>query len=1030
MDRACIALAALLAWPAAARAQDPSDAVFDESVVASYQITMSAADWNAIVSDPANQGHVWKPATMSWQGETVSQVAVRSAKSYLPGNRKPTIRIKFDEFVPGQRWRGLDVVKLDSMMGNTDPSMMVERLAFWTCRQAGAAAPRACHARLTVNGDFKGLYEVIEPVRKAFVRYRWGIANPDGNLYKIDYLIGGQALFPFDQYLWRGSNPATYVPDIFHPETNEVGGDYRDVVTLLDILNNGASADRRTRLEGHINLDQFLRHLAVMVATSNYDAIVEHAATPNNHFWYHREDTNRLEIVAWDCDVTFGNWTGDSDDWRDDGGTTGWPGDTANYSVWYQFSTTRATSWIEGDSVARAAYLTKLQQVLDGPFSALQGRIDFVSGQIRSHAYADPYKPFANADFDFAVNRIRNDWIPRRIASLRSQLPSGINNAAFVSQSVPSTLTAGQTATVTVTMKNTGTTTWTDASYKLGSQNPADNATWGSNRVPLPGGASVGPNQQAAFTWTVTAPATAGTYNFQWQMRQSGVEWFGPLTPNVAVTVTALPTVTVAASDAGAAEPSNTGTFTVSRTGSTSAALAVGYAAAGTATPGSDYGALSGTVTIPAGSASATVTVTPLDDPAVESAETVILTLSSGAGYTVGAPSAATVTIADNDGGATPPAITAPAAGTTLSPGQTVTATGTGTNLSWSINRVGDGLPAFATGPGATITFTVPADSTSAQSIQITLTGDGGMAEQTHAIQPSTTLTATLQDGAGGYGGTKDATLSQSSPATNFGGDPTVRVDGDEVGGSDLVGLVRFDLRSIPAGSSIQTVELTLAVTNPSGGSYELFEAKRPWVEGEATWELYAVGQPWEAAGAQGPMDRGTTVLGTLASAVTGPATVTLNGAGVARVQSWVDAPSANFGFILANPTNPDSVAFESREAGTAANRPRLTVIYSAGAPPADTDGDGMPDGWENAHALNPSDPADGSLDADGDGFTNLQEYLGGTNPNDPASRPAGGGGGGGGGCGATGGEAILLLGLLGLFFRRTARHVRPPHLG
>jgi hypothetical protein len=42
-----------------------------------------------------------------------------------------------------------------------------------------------------------------------------------------------------------------------------------------------------------------------------------------------------------------------------------------------------------------------------------------------------------------------------------------------------------------------------------------------------------------------------------------------------------------------------------------------------------------------------------------------------------------------------------------------------------------------------------------------------------------------------------------------------------------------------------------------------------------------------------------------------------------------------------------------------------------------DTDHDGMPDEWERARGLNPSDPRDGNADRDGDGYTNLEEYLG-----------------------------------------------------
>ena len=40
---------------------------------------------------------------------------------------------------------------------------------------------------------------------------------------------------------------------------------------------------------------------------------------------------------------------------------------------------------------------------------------------------------------------------------------------------------------------------------------------------------------------TVTAPATPGTYNFEWRMVQDGVMWFGVETPNVVVTVSSGP---------------------------------------------------------------------------------------------------------------------------------------------------------------------------------------------------------------------------------------------------------------------------------------------------------------------------------------------------------------------------------------------------------------------------------------------------------------------------------------------------------
>jgi hypothetical protein len=52
----------------------------------------------------------------------------------------------------------------------------------------------------------------------------------------------------------------------------------------------------------------------------------------------------------------------------------------------------------------------------------------------------------------------------------------------------------------------------------------------------------------------------------------------------------------------------------------------------------------------------------------------------------------------------------------------------------------------------------------------------------------------------------------------------------------------------------------------------------------------------------------------------------------------------------------------------------------------ADSDGDGMPDEWELANNLNPTDPADAALDSDGDSVANRDEYLAGTDPLDAQS--------------------------------------------
>jgi hypothetical protein len=111
-------------------------------------------------------------------------------------------------------------------------------------------------------------------------------------------------------------------------------------------------------------------------------------------------------------------------------------------------------------------------------------------------------------------------------------------NAEFVSQSVPSEMAAYQLYNVSVTMKNTGDRPWTDADkFRLGSANPQDNVTWGWRRVHLPPGVSVAPGASYKFAFTVAAPGEPGIYNFQWRMVQTGVQWFGQASSNIAVNV-------------------------------------------------------------------------------------------------------------------------------------------------------------------------------------------------------------------------------------------------------------------------------------------------------------------------------------------------------------------------------------------------------------------------------------------------------------------------------------------------------------
>ena len=112
-----------------------------------------------------------------------------------------------------------------------------------------------------------------------------------------------------------------------------------------------------------------------------------------------------------------------------------------------------------------------------------------------------------------------------------------------------------------------------------------------------------------------------------------------------------LPVVTVSAMDAIAREAGlETGAFRITRSGSTANPLGLAVSQSGTASYGNDYDPfLNSGAIIPAGNASLDLVVSPHQDTLVEGNETVTLTVNPQSTYVVGTPTAATVTIIDDD---------------------------------------------------------------------------------------------------------------------------------------------------------------------------------------------------------------------------------------------------------------------------------------------------------------------------------------------------------------------------------------------
>ncbi len=192
-----------------------------------------------------------------------------------------------------------------------------------------------------------------------------------------------------------------------------------------------------------------------------------------------------------------------------------------------------------------------------------------------------------------------------------------------------------------------------------------------------------------------------------------------------------------------------------------------------------------------------------------------------------------------------------------------------------------------------------------------------------------------------------DAFINSNSPDNNAGAHGWFDAGADGVGGVRR-GLIRFNLASIPAGSTINSAVLQLTVTKvpsfgPVNSSFQIHRLDADWTEGtqvgnsgalavagEATWNSRMSGSAnWTVPGAASDAEAAasaSTPVGTNFGA-----SYTWTGAAVASdVQFWLDHPAENFGWLLrsdAEGTGRTARGFGARE--DAANAGRLQVTYT-----------------------------------------------------------------------------------------------------
>jgi hypothetical protein len=110
--------------------------------------------------------------------------------------------------------------------------------------------------------------------------------------------------------------------------------------------------------------------------------------------------------------------------------------------------------------------------------------------------------------------------------SFIAQHQRSVDDALAAADTFPGAIETGQDLDVTLTVKNTGTTTWTAAAgYTLAAEDDADPFT--GARQPLASGDAIAPGQQKTFRLALQAPLVPGVYTIRWRMLREGGNRFG-----------------------------------------------------------------------------------------------------------------------------------------------------------------------------------------------------------------------------------------------------------------------------------------------------------------------------------------------------------------------------------------------------------------------------------------------------------------------------------------------------------------------
>jgi len=283
--------------------------VFDDSSVRKVTFEVSQENWDWMWAEIEAKQTI--PADAVVFGRRLEDIGLRMRGQFSlreSGEKKPW-KIDTDYYIDGQEYQNLKQLLFINNIG--DPTLIREKLAYEMMAFAGLPASFTCYVQVWVDivddvhpPEFWGVYTMIERVDRKFIANRFGQDAKSGNLYKASHAQRG----PMDLVYYGESIddfPTQNGQVAYGKMNNEEEADYSDIIRLTQVIDASdykTPEDFADALEQVFNVDAFLRYMAVVDATMNWDV---YPYTGNNFYLFHHPGTGMFEWIRWD--LTWGD---------------------------------------------------------------------------------------------------------------------------------------------------------------------------------------------------------------------------------------------------------------------------------------------------------------------------------------------------------------------------------------------------------------------------------------------------------------------------------------------------------------------------------------------------------------------------------------------------------------------------------------------------------------------------------------------------------------------------------------------------